>query len=403
MCRIVTELYLLMMVNIRRSDVPKYLQNSALFEQLDSNDAGEFEVPEECFKRDLSFTCLADLRHYLHTFQFWGSKHLDDCACIYMYRNCGLDDIEFLQKEFYMIDVFTLVKRLRKSHPKHLISTALECGATVTFVAWLHEAVYADFSVSDCTTAAKTNNLPALKYLHEQGCPWDQQTIINAIKLGRLDCLTYAISNNCPSPSNDDCLKYAALFSQIEVLKYFRMLGFELQSETLNQAVAASKNLDCVRYLVENDCPMKSDALSYAAFVVNLACIQYLREKGCPWDDEIAYCAAYSGQLACLIYLHKHGVPFHRMTTVGAAGQGHLVCLQYAHTIGCPCTFLTYLAAVQSGSLNCVIYVAEHSPYPDSMIIKFTWFVAMFSLCSIIFMIYQVNEIYHLHTQSVNV
>ncbi len=105
------------MVLIHRNNVPPYLHDSVFYRLLDPSDEEEFEVPEECFKRDLSFTGLGDLRHYLHTFQFWGSKRLDDRAFFYMYRNCGLDVIEFLQKEFYQIEVFTLVLRLRKSHP----------------------------------------------------------------------------------------------------------------------------------------------------------------------------------------------------------------------------------------------------------------------------------------------
>lgn len=94
------------MVLIRRGDIPQHLQESCFFQLLDPNDEEEFDVPDDCFMRNLDFSCLSDLRHYLQTFQFWGGKHLDDHAYIYMFRNCGLFVMKSLQKEFYQIDVF---------------------------------------------------------------------------------------------------------------------------------------------------------------------------------------------------------------------------------------------------------------------------------------------------------
>jgi hypothetical protein len=40
--------------------------------------------------------------------------------------------------------------------------------------------------------------LPALKYLHENGCPWDRDTCKYAAHHKRWDCLQYAVDNKCP-------------------------------------------------------------------------------------------------------------------------------------------------------------------------------------------------------------
>ena len=40
--------------------------------------------------------------------------------------------------------------------------------------------------------------MPALKYLHENGCPWDEYTCGNAAHCYRWDCLQYAVDNKCP-------------------------------------------------------------------------------------------------------------------------------------------------------------------------------------------------------------
>ena len=37
-----------------------------------------------------------------------------------------------------------------------------------------------------------------LKYLHENGCPWDEGTCVAAAKGGHLDVLKYAHKNGCP-------------------------------------------------------------------------------------------------------------------------------------------------------------------------------------------------------------
>ena len=124
-------------------------------------------------------------------------------------------------------------------------------GATVDILVWIHEEVYGHFRASDCAAAAENNNLPALMYLHEEGCPWDEQTIFAAVEHGHLDCLKYAWESDCPMPSNEQCLYGAARFGRIEVLKYFQSLGFEFDEWTLQRAICADGTLECVKYLVE--------------------------------------------------------------------------------------------------------------------------------------------------------
>jgi hypothetical protein len=40
--------------------------------------------------------------------------------------------------------------------------------------------------------------LPALKYLHENGCPWDLDTCHYAAQYEHWDCFQYAVDNTCP-------------------------------------------------------------------------------------------------------------------------------------------------------------------------------------------------------------
>tara|TARA_Y100000746_G_scaffold119062_1_gene101837 strand:- start:580 stop:756 length:177 start_codon:yes stop_codon:yes gene_type:complete len=41
-------------------------------------------------------------------------------------------------------------------------------------------------------------HLPVLKYLHENGCPWDQGTCYYAAQRKHWDCLQYVVDNKFP-------------------------------------------------------------------------------------------------------------------------------------------------------------------------------------------------------------
>ena len=46
--------------------------------------------------------------------------------------------------------------------------------------------------------AAHNGHLSVLKYLHENGCPWDMGTCYYAAQNKHWDCLQYAVDNKCP-------------------------------------------------------------------------------------------------------------------------------------------------------------------------------------------------------------
>ena len=45
-------------------------------------------------------------------------------------------------------------------------------------------------------------HLDCLKYAHENGCPWNENTCAKAATNGHLDCLKYAHENGCPWDRN---------------------------------------------------------------------------------------------------------------------------------------------------------------------------------------------------------
>ena len=53
-----------------------------------------------------------------------------------------------------------------------------------------------------CLYAADNGDLPVLKYLHENGCPWDRCTCLFAANHKHWDCLQYLVDNKCPGWEN---------------------------------------------------------------------------------------------------------------------------------------------------------------------------------------------------------
>ena len=71
-----------------------------------------------------------------------------------------------------------------------------------------------------CWKMAENGNMEFLKFLHENGCPWDIRTCSWAAFNGHLECLKYAHENGCPW-DRETC-SWAAENGHLECLKYAR-------------------------------------------------------------------------------------------------------------------------------------------------------------------------------------
>lgn len=108
-----------------------------------------------------------------------------DDLCIYldMYRYLNIDD--FLKKILYIyvknneIDINYLKQNF------HELDIIEEFQYILSF------------NNESCNFAAENNRLDLLKFLHENGCPWNIDTTLGAAENGHLECLRYAIENGC--------------------------------------------------------------------------------------------------------------------------------------------------------------------------------------------------------------
>ena len=127
----------------------------------------------------------------------------------------------------------------------------------------------------------------------------------------------------------------AAKYGEIECLKYAHEIGFNWNEDTCSNA-AAYGNLECLQYAHENGCPWNENTTASAAESGYIECLKYAHENGCPWGYFTCSWAALRGKLDCLKYAHENGCPWDKKTCSNAAFNGHLDCLKYAQENGCP-------------------------------------------------------------------
>jgi hypothetical protein len=159
-----------------------------------------------------------------------------------------------------------------------------------------------------CNIVAENGHLETLKWLRENGCPWNEWTCASAAFNGHLETLKWARENGCPW--NEWTCANAAKNGQIETLKWAR----------------------------ENGCPWNEVTCTYAAGYGHLETLKWLRENGCPWDEVTCRYAAENGQIETLKWARGNGCPWNELTCTFAAINGHIEVLIWALNNGCPCS-----------------------------------------------------------------
>ena len=115
-----------------------------------------------------------------------------------------------------------------------------------------------------CAQMARKGNVELLKFLRENGCPWDRFTCYKAAENGHLECLKYAHENGCPWGWK--ICSSAAENGDLECLKYAHEKGCPWNEETFNNAISFSRESEsfmdrCLLYCFTQECPGAAKAL----------------------------------------------------------------------------------------------------------------------------------------------
>ena len=168
---------------------------------------------------------------------------------------------------------------------------------------------------------ARNGHLEVLRYLHEEkNFPIDENTCAYACEGGHLECLKYL---------HEDCnveLTFGAMLKAVG----------GGPNKTLIEDLDPEKRYEVVRYLVEKNLPIHDHLCTFVArndYAPNGGCIpmlQFLRsEYNAPWSTDTTASTAEIGDLETLKYLVENGCPIDENAVINAAEEVKLECLKY--------------------------------------------------------------------------
>lgn len=188
--------------------------------------------------------------------------------------------------------------------------------------------------------AASAGELKCLKYLIDNGCPYDSETFAASTSSSDLACFEYLKSIGCPM--GPEAVRIAARDGDIDMLRYLVSLGFPIEEDALTSIVSnvdaeffTDTLMECFEFLVEKKCPISTSTLSFAAQDNNMRVLEYaFSQKDCPKNDpHIAAMASLGGHLECLRYLYENGCPVTEEAIEEAIWNDHVDCFKFAMTI----------------------------------------------------------------------
>ena len=104
--------------------------------------------------------------------------------------------------------------------------------------------------------------MDVLKYLHENGCPWDEWTCRAAANGGHLAALKFARQNGCPWDKRT--CERAAAGGHLDVLEYAHKSGCPWDQETPYYA-ALNDHFDLMKWAITRGCPWRRSLCRKAA------------------------------------------------------------------------------------------------------------------------------------------
>jgi len=178
---------------------------------------------------------------------------------------------------------------------------------------------------------------------------------------GRADILEHLVTSK--KQVSGATVRMAAEYGLEDLLK---RLTAQLQSSNKNpfsqvsmRMVARNGHAECLRFLLQNDCPKERTVCYYAAETGQRDCVQIAHEAGCYWDMKVPSVAALHGHTDCLAYLLAHDCPTEKAAVYHASAHGHLGCLRLLLDHGAPATRRLCHVAAENGYLMCLQLLRE--------------------------------------------
>ena len=235
-------------------------------------------------------------------------------------------------------------------------------------------------------------SLPCLQYVIEQGLEVSEETLIIAAECNNVDCMKLLHDMGITTTAElcevvhtveamiyvmsighfltEGCMSSAARVDDIDMVRFLIANNCPMDSDALERAIG-NDNIDIARVLIANNCPMDSDVLERAIGNGNIEMVQMLHDAHCPSSTDMCYIAAFQDNLEILKFLHEHNYPWDTSVCHIAAVNDNLEILQYAFEQGLAWTQVTMKRAHEHKSTKCLQYLIEHGcPCPKNLEIE---------------------------------
>lgn len=149
------------------------------------------------------------------------------------------------------------------------------------------------------------------------------------------DGIKWLMDNDCPKDSRAVTSAVGMAFYQ-EMYKFLLENGFPCDVTAFLTA-ASKKRLDVVDYLVNHKCPYNCQPLETAAEEKNLELMQWLHNKMCPLSEKIMNTSVIVGDFQILNWLKENNCPWSIKTMYIAAERSDLSVVKWLKESGCTC------------------------------------------------------------------
>lgn len=374
------------MMYIRRSDVPVFLQGGQLFKSFctDDNDE-EILVPNDVIKLDDSARTLSDVRLLLCSLRYWLVDSTPQSIVKYVLEHRARTSASVVQEFGKELPFLQDLQKVQAVPRKERMVVAYLLG-NLEIIRFLYQqeglemveqcaSICAQHGYADCLQfylsrigflpeglerfAIEHGHLDCFKIVLSAGVPLTSSAAGWAIQFGNVTCLNYCLENGITPDSNFCTL--AASEGSTACLKYLHeVAGCALTNEVCTIAVRAG-HFECLVYAMEHGCPVSSQELAFAALDGKLAFLRYMHEHGVAFDNDFVTVSAVCNNHAdCLQYVLEHGCPVDPRCILLASFLGHLRCLEILHQHGCPWSLEISVVATKNDQAECLKYAVEH-------------------------------------------
>jgi hypothetical protein len=133
--------------------------------------------------------------------------------------------------------------------------SALQSRRSIEFLQYLLKCIDSSLGASTFSVAVEVGNLSILKWLKDEGCPWDALAFSMAAKAGNMNVLNWLKDEGCPW--NATAFSMATKAGNINVLKWLKEEGCPWNASVLTTAIKTG-NDQIILWLCEEKCPFEA-------------------------------------------------------------------------------------------------------------------------------------------------